>query len=198
MKKNIIMYTMLFLLCSFSFFRAQTAEDKKQISTAVTDILKGFQTKNGDLMNAYVNEAYGVGVLFKSGGDLGFVLNEEVDFDMPLGYIEKAWNIRNQFPIQFGDVSEYDSKNKKWKKEGLFVQFNSNSVNDYVDKFSDVSSIKDQDIFKINSDPEDVVFVTLAENSKENAPINGFRFVMTRIGAKWYLTLIDVTEYNAE
>ncbi len=69
-------------------------------------------------MNKYIDKTYGVGILFKSGGDLGFVLNEEVDFGMPLGYIQKAWNIRNEFPIQFGDATgEYDPKNKKWKKK---------------------------------------------------------------------------------
>ncbi|MCJ7934673.1 MAG: hypothetical protein MUW56_13860 [Chryseobacterium sp.] len=196
MKKNII-YTMLFLLCSFSFFNAQTTEDKKQISAAVTDILKGFQTKNGNLMNKYVDKTYGVGVLFRSGGDLGFVLNEDVDFSMPLGYISKAWNISNQSPIQFAAAPEYDSATKKWIKEGLFVQFNSNAVNDYANNFLDRYPVKDQDIFKINSDPQHVVFVTLAENSKEKAPVNGFRFVMTKIGAKWFLTFIDVTEYDA-
>ena len=117
MKKNII-YTLLFLLCGLSFFNAQTAEDKKEVSMAVTDILKGFQTKNGNLMNKYVDKTYGVGILFKSGGDLGFVLNEDVDFGMSLGYIPKAWNIRNQFPMQLGDATgDYDLKNRKWKKE---------------------------------------------------------------------------------
>ncbi len=197
MKKNFI-YTLLFLLCSFSFSNAQTDDDKRLVATVVTDILKGFQTKNNALMNQYVDKAYGVGVLFKSGGDLGFVLNEDVDFHMPLGYIQKAWNIRNQFPIQFGKSSEYDLKNKKWTKEGLFVQFNSNAVNDYADHFLDQDAVKDQDIFKINSDPKNVVFVTLAENTKEKAPVNGFRFVMTKIGTKWFLTFIDVTEYDAE
>ena len=195
--KNFI-YTWL-LLCSFSLFSAQTAEDKKEVSQAVADILKGFQTKDAGLMNKYVDGNYGVAVLFKSGGSLGFVLNEEVDFGMPLGYIQKAWNIRNQFPIQLGNASgDYDAKNKKWVKEGLFVQLNSNAVNDYADRFLDQSSVKEQTIFKINSDPENVVFVTLAENSKEKAPVNGFRFVMTKIGAQWILTFIDVTEYNAE
>lgn len=197
MKKNFI-YTLLFLLCSFGIFNAQTAEDKKEVSAAVTDILKGFQSKNGDLMNKYVNEAYGVGILFKSSGELGFVSNEDVDFSMPLGYIKKAWNIRNQFPIQFNQNSGYDSKNKKWAKEGLFVQFNSNAVNDYANQFSELYAVKDQTIFKINSDPKNVVFVTLAENSKEKAPVNGFRFVMTKIEGKWFLTFIDVTEYDAE
>lgn len=197
MKKNFI-YTLLVLFCSFSFFTAQTAEDKKEISIAVTDILKGFQTKNGDLMNKYVNETYGVGVLFKSSGALGFVLNENVDFSMPLGYIKKAWNIRNQFPMQFDQNDGYDFKNKKWTKEGLFVQFNSSAVNDYADQFSELYAVKDQTIFKINSNPKNVVFVMLAENSKEKAPINGFNFVMTKIDGKWFLTFIDVTEYDAE
>ncbi|OCA78769.1 hypothetical protein BBH99_20680 [Chryseobacterium contaminans] len=196
--KNNFIYTLLLLLCSFGFFNAQTAEDKKEVSVAVTDILKGFQTKNGDLMNKYVNETYGVGVLFTSSSDLGFVSNEDVDFSMPLGYIKKAWNIRNQFPIEFDTAFEYDLKNKKWKKEGLSVQFNSNVVNDYADKFSELYAVKDQPIFKINSDPKNVVFITLAENSKENAPVNGFRFVMTKIDGKWFLTFIDVTEYDAE
>lgn len=197
MKKNFI-YTLLALFCSFSFFNAQTVEDKKEVSMAATDILKGFQTKNGDIMNKYVNETYGVGVLFKSGGELGFVLNEDVDFSIPLGHIKKAWNIRNQYPIQFDQNSVYDLKNKKWSKEGLFVQFNSNAVNDYADKFSELYAVKDQTIFKINSNPKNVVFVTLAENSKENAPINGFRFVMTKIEGKWFLTFIDVTEHDEE
>lgn len=197
MKKNII-YTLLVLFCSFSFFNAQTTEDKKEISKAVTDILKGFQTKNGDLINQYVNETYGVGVLFKSGDELGFVLNEDVDFSMPIGHIKKAWNIRNQFPIQFDQNSGYDLKNKKWSKEGLFVLFNSNAINDYADQFSELYAVKDQTVFKINSNPKNVVFVTLAENSKEKAPINGFNFVMTKIEGKWFLTFIDVTEYNAE
>ena len=197
MKKNFI-YTLMLLICSISVFNAQTTEDKKEVSIAVTDILKGFQTKNGDMMNKYVNETYGVGVLFKSGGDLGFVLNEDVDFSMPLGYIKKAWNIRNQFPIQSDKTSEYDLKNKKWAKEGLFVQFNSNAVNEYADQFSDLYAVKDQPVFKINSDPKNVVFVTLAENTKEKAPVNGFRFVMTKIEGKWFLTFFDVTEYDAE
>ncbi|MGN7866783.1 hypothetical protein [Chryseobacterium sp. 22458] len=193
------MYTLLFLLCSFSFIHAQTADDKKQIAAAVTDILKGFQTKNGDLMNKYIDKTYGVGILFKSGGDLGFVLNEDVDFGMPLGYIQKAWNIRNEFPIQFGDATgEYDPKNKKWKKEGLFAQFNSNAVNNYADQFLEQYAVKDQEIFKINSNAKNVVFVTLAENTREKAPVNGFRFVMTKIGGQWFLTFIDVTEYDAE
>lgn len=197
MKKNFI-YTLMLLICSISVFNAQTTEDKKEVSVAVTDILKGFQTKNGDMMNKYVNETYGVGVLFKSGGNLGFVLNEDVDFSMPLGYIKKAWNIRNQFPIQSDKTYEYDLKNKKWAKEGLFVQFNSNAVNEYADQFSDLYAVKDQPVFKINSDPKNVVFVTLAENSKEKAPVNGFRFVMTKIEGKWFLTFIDATEYDAE
>ncbi|CAH0268230.1 hypothetical protein [Chryseobacterium sp. Bi04] len=197
MKKNII-YTMLFLLCGFSFFNAQTADDKKQITLAVTDILKGFQTKNGDLMNQYINPTYGVGVLFKSSGDLGFVLNEDVNFSMPLGYIQKVWSIKNKFPIQFEAAPAYDSGNKKWKKEGLYVQFNSNGVNDYADKFLEQYPVKDQDVFKINSDPRNVVWVTLAENTKEKTPINGLRFFMTKIDTKWFLTLIDVTEYDAE
>lgn len=197
MKKNFI-YTLLFLFCSFSVFNAQTAEDKKEISIAVADILKGFQTKNGDLMNKYMNPTYGIGILYKSGGDLGFVLNEEVDLNRSLGYIEKTWNIRNQFPIQFDTTFEYDAKNQKWKKEGLSVQFNSNAVNAYADKFLPQYSVKDQEIFKINSSPKNVAFVTLAENSKEKAPINGFRFVMTKIEGKWFLTFIDVTEYDAE
>lgn len=186
------------MFCSFSVFNAQTAEDKKEISIAVTDILKGFQTKNGDLMNKYMNPTYGIGILYKSGGDLGFVLNEEVDLNRSLGYIEKTWNIRNQFPIQFDTTFEYDAKNQKWKKEGLSVQFNSNAVNAYADQFLPQYSVKDQEIFKINSSPKNVVFVTLAENSKEKAPINGFRFVMTKIEGKWFLTFIDVTEYDAE
>lgn len=196
--KKIFMYTLLLMLCSFSVFKAQTAEDKKEISIAVTDILKGFQNKNGDLMNKYVNETYGVGILFKSGGDLGFVLNENIDFGMSLGYIQKAWNIRNQFPVQFDTTLEYDVKNKQWKKEGLSAQFNSNALNNYADKFLEQYSVKDQEIFKINSNPKNVVFVTLAENSKENAPVNGFRFIMTKIEGKWFLTLIDVTEHDAE
>ncbi|MGL6129072.1 hypothetical protein [Chryseobacterium artocarpi] len=197
MKKNFI-YTLLFLFCSFSVFYAQTAEDKKEVSMAVTDILKGFQIKDGELMNKYVNPTYGVGILFKSTGDLGFVLNDEVDLNRSLGYIEKTWNIRNQFPIQFNTTYEYDVKNLKWKKEGLSVQFNSNAVNAYADQFLPQYSVKDQEIFKINSSPKNVVFVTLAENSKEKAPINGFRFVMTKIEGKWFLTFIDVTEYDAE
>lgn len=186
------------MLCSFSVFKAQNTEDKKEISIAVTDILKGFQTKNSDLMNKYVNETYGVGILFKSGGDLGFVLNEDVDFGMSLGYIQKAWNIRNQFPVQFETTFEYDVKNKQWKKEGLSAQFNSNAVNNYADKFLEQYPVKDQEIFKINSNPKNVVFVTLAENSKEKAPVNGFRFIMTKIDGKWFLTFIDVTEHDAE
>lgn len=197
MKKNFI-YTLLFLFCSFSVFYAQTPEDKKEVSIAVTDILKGFQIKDGELMNKYVNPTYGVGILFKSTGDLGFVLNDEVDLNRSLGYIEKTWNIRNQFPIQFNTTYEYDVKNLKWKKEGLSVQFNSNAVNAYADQFLPQYSVKDQEIFKINSSPKNVVFVTLAENSKEKAPINGFRFVMTKIEGKWFLTFIDVTEYDAE
>ena len=196
MKKMI--YMTLMLICSFSFFNAQSNDDKKQISTAVTDILKGFQTKNADLLNRYVNQDYGVGILFKSAGDLGFVLNEEVDFNMSLGYIQKSWNIRNQFPLQFGPAPEYDSKNKKWKKEGLSVELNSNIVNQYADDFLEQYSVKDQTIFKINADPKNTVFVTLAENTKENAPINGFRCILTKINAQWYLTFIDVTEYDAE
>ncbi|OCA68223.1 hypothetical protein BBI01_20600 [Chryseobacterium artocarpi] len=197
MKKNFI-YTLLFLFCSFSVFYAQTQEDKKEVSIAVTDILKGFQTKDRELMNKYVNPTYGVGILFKSTGDLGFVLNDEIDFTRSLGYIQKAWNIRNQFPIQFNTTYEYDVKNLKWKKEGLSVQFNSNTVNAYADQFLPQYSVKDQEIFKINSNAKNVVFVTLAENSKEKAPINGFRFVMTKIEGKWFLTFIDVTEYDAE
>lgn len=197
MKKNFI-YTLLFLFCSFSVFNAQTAEDKKEVSMAVTDILKGFQTKDGELMNKYVNPTYGLGILFKSAGDLGFVLNDEIDFTRSLGYIQKAWNIRNQFPIQFNTTFEYDVKNQKWKKEGLSVQFNSNAVNAYADQFLPQYSVKDQEVFKINSNAKNVVFVTLAENSKEKAPINGFRFVMTKIEGNWFLTFIDVTEYDAE
>ncbi|WP_061084061.1 hypothetical protein [Chryseobacterium indologenes] len=196
--KTSFIYTVLMLVCGFAFSQAQTADDKKQITAAVTDILKGFQTKNGELMNKYVDKNYGIGVLFKSGSDLGFVSNEDVDFSMPLGYISKAWTIRNQFPIQFDSAYEYDSESKKWKKEGLFVQFNSDAVNEYADQFPDQYSVKDQMIFKINSDAKNVVFVTLAENTKEKAPINGFRFVMTKIKGKWVLTFIDVTEYNAE
>lgn len=197
MKKNFI-YTLLFLFCSFGVFNAQTAEDKKEVSMVVTDILKGFQTKNGTIMNKYVNGTYGVGILFKSGGELGFVLNEDVDFSMPLGPIKKAWNIRNQFPMQFDKSDGYDLKNKKWTKEGLFVQFNSNIVNDYADRFSELYAVKDQTIFKINSNPKNVVFVTLAENSKEKAPVNGFSFIMTKIEGRWFLTFIDVTEYDTE
>ncbi|AZA92296.1 Uncharacterised protein [Chryseobacterium nakagawai] len=197
MKKNFI-YTLLFLFCSFGVFNAQTAEDKKEVSIAVTDILKGFQTKNGTIMNKYVNGTYGVGILFKSGGELGFVLNEDVDFSMPLGPIKKAWNIKNQFPMQFDKSDRYDLKNKKWTKEGLFVQFNSNIVNDYADRFSELYAVKDQTIFKINSNPKNVVFVTLAENSKEKAPVNGFSFIMTKIEGRWFLTFIDVTEYDTE
>lgn len=197
MKKNFI-YTLLFLFCSLGIFNAQTTEDKREISVAVTDILKGFQTQNGGLMNKYVNPTYGLGVLFKSSGDLGFVLNEEVDFSMPLGYIQKAWNIKNQYPIQFDNAFEYDVKNKQWKKEGLSIQFNSNALNTYADQFLPQYSVKDQEIFKINSNPNNVAFVTLAENSKEKSPVNGFRFVMTKIDGKWFLTFIDVTEYDAE
>lgn len=196
MKKMI--YMMLMLICSFSFLRAQSNEDKKQISAAVTDILKGFQTKNADLLNQYVNEKYGVGILFRSAGDLGFVLNEEVDFGMSLGYIQKAWAIRNQFPVQFGQAPEYDRKNKKWKKEGLSAELNSNIVNTYADQFPEQYSVKDQEIFRINADPKNTAFVTLAENSQEKAPINGFRCILTKIGSQWYLTFIDVTEYDAE
>ncbi len=196
MKKMI--YMTLILICSFSFLKAQSSEDQKQVSAIVTDILKGFQTKNADLMNKYVNKDYGVGILFKSAGDLGFVLNEEVDFGMSLGYIQKSWNIRNQFPLQFGRAPEYDSKNRKWKKEGLSAEFNSSIVNQYADIFPELYSVKDQGIFKINADPKNTVFVTLAENSKENAPVNGFRCILTKINAQWYLTFIDVTEYDAE
>jgi hypothetical protein len=46
MKKNFI-YTLLLLICSFSIFNAQTAEDKKEVSIAVADILKGFKPKMG-------------------------------------------------------------------------------------------------------------------------------------------------------
>ena len=196
MKKMI--YMTLILICSFSFLKAQSSEDQKQVSAIVTDILKGFQTKNADLMNKYVNKDYGVGILFKSAGDLGFVLNEEVDFGMSLGYIQKSWNIRNQFPLQFSRAPEYDSKNRKWKKEGLSAEFNSSIVNQYADIFPELYSVKDQEIFKINADPKNTVFVTLAENSKENAPVNGFRCILTKINAQWYLTFIDVTEYDAE
>ncbi|MEF9479537.1 hypothetical protein OWR28_18985 [Chryseobacterium sp. 1B4] len=64
MKKS-FMYTLLLLFCSFSFFNAQTADDRSQITAAVTDILKGFQTKNGELINKYTDKTYGVGILFK-------------------------------------------------------------------------------------------------------------------------------------
>ena len=148
MKKNII-YTLLLLFCSLSFVNAQTADDKKQISQAVTDILKGFQTKNGDLINKYVDKTYGLGILYKSGGDLGFVLNEDMDFNMSLGYIQKSWNIRNQFPIQFDTNFAYDLKKKKWVKEGLFVQFSSNAVNDYADHFLSQYSVKDLSLIHI-------------------------------------------------
>lgn len=84
------------------------------------------------------------------------------------------------------------------EKEGLFVQFNSNAVNAYADQFLEQYGVKDQEIFKISSNAKNVVFVTLAENTREKAPVNGFRFVMTKIKGQWFLTFIDVTEYNAE
>jgi hypothetical protein len=93
---------------------------------------------------------------FKSGGDLGFVLNEDVDFSMPLGYIKKAWNIRNRFDIQF-DNSEYDLKNKKWAKEGLFVQFNSQIQSMSMLINFRTYRCKGSAVFKINSDPKNII-----------------------------------------
>jgi hypothetical protein len=80
----------------------------------------------------------------------------------------------------------------------LSAELNSNIVNSYADQFPELYSVKDQEIFRINADPKNTVFVTLAENSQEKAPINGFRCILTKIGSQWYLTFIDITEYDAE
>ncbi|WP_407406149.1 hypothetical protein [Chryseobacterium sp.] len=194
MKKNILI---LLLLFAFSLGFAQNKNDEKELTTIVTEILKGFQTKNAKIMNKYIDHDLGVGVFFKNGGNVGFVLNEEVDFSMPFGFIKKPWDIKNKFKIQFDEVPNYDSGNYMWRTEGLFVQQNSNIVNDYIKAyFSD--SLYEQPNFKMNSDPKNSVYVTLAENNtNDNAP-NGIRFILTKSNNHWILTFLDVTEYDAE
>lgn len=193
MKKILSLFIILIALQNcFS----QTKNDEKNITKAVTDILKGFQNKNATLMNTYVDSEFGVGVIFKNEGNYGFVVNEEVDFSMPLGFIKKPWNIKNNFPIQWNKIPQYDSANLLWKNEGLFVETNSDIINYYAKTyFSD--SAPDQPIFKINSDKKNVAYVTLAENNNATS-VNAFRFVLTKNKDKWILSFIDVTEYDTE
>lgn len=189
--------TLLVLLFTFSFSYSQNKADEKMLTEMVTQILKGFQMKDAKAMNKYVDPQLGIGVFFKNEGNVGFVLNEEVDFSMPLGFIKKPWDIKNEFKIQFDEVPNYDSGNNMWRNEGLYVERNSNLVNEYIaEYFSD--SLYDQPIFKLNADPKNSVYVTLAENNANEGAPNGLRFVLTKSNNRWVLTFLDVTEYDAE
>lgn len=190
-------FTLLVLLFTFTMNYSQNKSDEKIITEMVTSILKGFQTKNAAAMNKYTDPQLGIGVFFKNGGNVGFVLNEEVDFSMPFGFIKKPWDIKNEFKIQFDELPNYDSGNNMWRNEGLYVQQNSNIVNDYIKEyFSD--SLYEQTIFKLNADPKNSVYVTLAENNTNDEAPNGLRFVLTKYNNRWILTFLDVTEYDAE
>ena len=190
-------FTLLVLLFTFTMNYSQNKTDEKIITEMVTSILKGFQTKNAAAMNKYIDPQLGIGVFFKNGGNVGFVLNEEVDFSMPFGFIKKPWDIKNEFKIQFDEVPNYDSGNNMWRNEGLYVQQNSNIVNDYIKEyFSD--SLYEQTIFKLNAEPKNSVYVTLAENNTNDEAPNGLRFVLTKYNNRWILTFLDVTEYDAE
>jgi len=196
MKNKILLFTLL-LCCGLAGFKAQTSKDQQQISKIVTDVLTGFKTKNADLINTYIYKEYGLVVLFQSGGQIGFVLNEDFDFSMPLGYIKPTWDIKNTHSITFNQSPNYDSGARLWRHEGLFVQENSNIINEYLKDLYSAETIRNQPLFKESTLAKNVVYVTLAENIS-NAPINGFRFVLTKIDTKWYLSFIDVTEHNEE
>ncbi len=185
------MKKLIYILSFFSlwtFTKAQTEKDKTEITAVVNQIIDGFQTKNADKVNAFVNKDLGIGVIYKTEDRYAYLNLEDMDFSNPFPLQNNYWDIPKMEPIQFERTPGFNPKTKLWSSYGTFCQIDSPMVLFYLDELAEQGSdLSDQEIFKVNEDTSNTAYVVLADKKS-----NGLQLVLTKINDQWTLTFFDL------
>ena len=170
------------------------AQNQKEIDfkKACDDVLLSISKKQAAGLNAYINPAYGVYVLYRIGVPDEYQNLKKLDGNLPFSFESQtvaAPDLR-KYSLQYGKLPVYDCDLASWKKKGY--------ITDSTKKFKSISEIaafhmKYDGVKVSKKNMEAIKFIE--QNSRKviftGKKGDGIIFYMAYINGKWWLSILD-------
>jgi hypothetical protein len=174
----------LFADCGQAMARRQSFDD------AAVGVVNAFRSRDQARLNRFVNPEQGVVVMYREGVYNVFKAVSRIDFAKPVpGYFPYP-KLGGGAPLRYAPLPEYDCQREAWSKTGLFCDpkhrdalLSTTAINL---KRNGLKEISQETIDRFRALEAKSVRVVLVD-----ANGNDLVFYLTRIGERWYLTILD-------
>jgi hypothetical protein len=160
------------------------------LGAAVNGVVSAFRSRDSGRLNRFVHPKRGVVVIYRTGVFNEFKAVSKIDFDHPVPEYFSYPEIKSRAPLRYARLPVYNCERNAWSKTGLFCDLKhrdtllSATAMNLRDYRGDV--ITRQTIARFRSLEAQSIRVVLVE-----ADGRDLVFYLTRIGGRWYLTILD-------
>jgi len=156
----------------------------------VAGVVNAFGSRDAVRLNRFVHPKQGVVVIYRQGVFNVFKAVSRIDFRKPVPEYFPYPKIRGGAPLRYAALPVYDCGREAWSKTGLFcdpkhrdVLLSTMAINL---KRSGLKEISQETIDRFRALEAKSVRVVLVDVNG-----NDLVFYLTRIGERWYLTILD-------
>lgn len=157
---------------------------------AVAGVVNAFGSRDAARLNRFVHPKQGVIVIYRQGVFNVFKAVSRIDFRKPVPEYFPYPKIRGGAPLRYAVLPVYDCGREAWSKTGLFCDpkyrdtlLSTTAINLKKNGLKEVSP---ETIARFRALEAKSVRVVLVD-----ANGNDLVFYLTRIGGRWYLTILD-------
>ena len=173
-----------------------TSKNDNSLEDVILETIKAYQNQDEKTLNSFILKDFGIAFVYRRGAVDVFEFSDKISFDNPVPeYAPYDTDFEIDYKINFEELPVFDCDEEKWNKTSGIYCDTTNTVktlssiakfrNEYFeDNFSTIEIKKFEEIEKRSHK----IIVTGKEG-------NYFIFHLTFKENKWYLTIIDRTDY---
>ena len=195
MMKKIILILSILALISSSCGQATKQQDKA-LEDMIIKTIKAYQNQDEETLNNLILKDFGIAFVYRPGVINDFIFSDKISFDNPVpDYDPYDTDLKIDCKINFEELPEFSCDIEEWNKpHGIYC--------DTINRSEQLSSIAKfrNEYFESNFSAAEIKKFEDIEKRSHKVIVLGkegnyFKFYLTFKNNKWYLTIIDRTDY---
>jgi hypothetical protein len=165
--------------------------NKNLLEETIIKTIKAYQNKDEKTLNDLILKDFGIAFVHRSGAIDDVIFSNQILFDNPVpDYYPYDIDIKTDYKINFEELPEFNCDTEEWNKpSGIYC--------DTINRIEPLSSIAQ---YRENFSYDEIVKLGEIERASHKIIVLGklgnyFKFFLTFRNNKWYLTVIDRTDY---
>lgn len=159
-----------------------------QLASVVNAFVEAYAHKSNSAVNALLHPDLGLTIIYRPGVSDTFIKMDSIDFSKPMPDYYGYPSLKNDFPLTYGKLPEFDCGTEKWNKLGLYVD-----STDYPKQLRNIVAFENE--FEPNKYTKKSID-TIRKGEKDSHRVilttaHPLVFHVQKYQGKWYVTVLD-------